>query len=73
MLKRSLLLLPILACGIAWSQTTSGSIAGVVQDAQGAVIQGASISAQEVQQKFILNTKSDDAGRFVFAQVPAGT
>jgi len=73
MVRRCLLLLPILAYGIAWSQTTSGSIAGVVQDAQGAVIPGASVSAQEDQQKFTYNTKTDEVGRFVFTQVPPGT
>ena len=73
MAKRCLLLVPILVCGIAWSQTTSGSIAGVIVDAQGAVIQGASVSALDVEQKFTFNTKTDEVGRFVFTQVPPGT
>jgi outer membrane receptor protein involved in Fe transport len=71
--KTYLLLIPLLLCGIGWSQTTSGSISGSVLDSQSAVIQGASVTAQEIQQKFTLNTKTDDVGRFVFTNVPPGT
>lgn len=73
MSKRWFLLIPLLVCGIAWSQTTSGSIAGAIVDSQGAVIQGVSVSAQEVEQRFTLNAKTDEMGRFVFTQVPPGT
>jgi len=73
MSKRYLLLIPFLLCGTVSSQTTSGSISGAVLDAQSAVIQGASVSAQENQQKFTFLVKTDDVGRFVFTQVPPGT
>lgn len=71
--KTCLLLLGLLSCGIASGQTTSGSIAGTIVDAQNAVIPGASVSALEVQQKFTFNTRTDEVGRFVFTQVPPGT
>jgi len=58
---------------MAWSQTTSGSISGVVLDAQRAMIPGASVSAQEVERKFTFNTKTDEFVRYVFTQVPPGT
>ena len=71
--KRCLLLIPLLLCGLASAQTTSGSISGTIIDAQNAVIPGASVSAQEIQQKFTFNSKTDEVGRFVFTQVPPGT
>lgn len=71
--KTCLLLLPFLLCGVASAQTTSGSIAGTIIDAQNAVIPGASVSAMEIQQKFTFNTKTDEVGRFVFTLVPPGT
>ena len=73
--KPCLLLLPLLLlfCLPALPQTTSGSISGTVLDAQNASIPGASVSAMEVQQKFTFNTKTDEAGRFVFTQVAPGT
>ena len=67
------LLIPLLLCGIALAQTTSGSISGTVLDAQSAAIPGAQVTAQEDQQKFTLTTKADEVGRFVFTQVPPGT
>jgi len=73
MSKKLLLLIPLLLCRTAPSQTTSGSISGNVLDAQNAIIQGASVTAQEDEKKFIFNTKSDEVGRFVFTQVPPGT
>src|SRR5579871_1090473 len=55
------------------AQTTSGSISGTITDATHSSINAADITATEVNQKFTLNTKSDAAGRFVFATVPPGT
>jgi hypothetical protein len=69
--KKCLLLL--LLAGAAWSQTTSGSIAGTVLDAQAAAIPGANVSALETLQKFTFTTKTNESGMFVFTQVPPGT
>src|SRR5947209_6512717 len=55
------------------AQTTSGSIAGSVVDAQHAAVPNANGSAMEQEQKVRYAAKTDDAGRFVFAQVPPGT
>src|SRR5438270_1897729 len=57
----------------ATAQTTSGSIAGTVVDAQHAAVPNANVAAVEQEQKFRYAAKTDDAGRFVFAQAPPGT
>jgi hypothetical protein len=67
------LALAVAAGGSARAQTTSGSIAGSVVDAQHAALTNAAVSATEQEQKFTLNAKTDEAGRFVFTQVPPGT
>lgn len=60
------------AC-LAFGQTISGSIAGGVVDPQHAAVPNAAVTATEQEQKFTLTTKTDDAGRFVFTQLPPGT
>jgi hypothetical protein len=57
----------------AFGQTTSGSIAGSVVDAQHAAVPNAAVTALEQEQKVTFSTKTDEAGRFVFAQAPPGT
>ena len=56
-----------------FAQTTSGSIAGSIVDSQHAAIPAAAVTATEREQKFTLATKTDEAGRFVFTQIPPGT
>src|SRR5215472_14400421 len=63
----------LLLCGLGYAQTTSGSIAGALVDAQHAVLSNAAVTAREEQQKFTLSTKTDESGRFVFTQLPPGT
>ena len=63
----------LLLCGTGYTQTTSGSIAGNVVDAQHATLPNAAVTAKELQQQFTVNTKTDESGRFVFPQVPPGT
>jgi len=67
------ILASLLLCGRGYTQTTSGSIAGNVVDAQHASLPNAAVTAKELQQQFTVNTKTDDSGRFVFPQVPPGT
>src|SRR4051794_40739856 len=62
----------LLLCGVGNAQTTSGSIAGSIVDAQHAALPNAAVTAREQQQKFVVSTKTDESGRFVFAQVPPG-
>jgi hypothetical protein len=74
MRKTALFLALFLLCGLAASaQTTSGSIAGSAVDAQHAAVPNATVTATEQEQKFTLTTKTDEAGRFVFTQIPPGT
>ena len=73
MQKKCLLIFLLLFAGIAWSQTTSGSITGTVLDAQAAVIPGATVTALEMQQKFTFTVKTNESGTFVFTAVPPGT
>src|SRR5258706_13875364 len=56
-----------------YGQTTSGSIAGSVVDAQHAAVPNAAVTALEQEKQVTFTAKSDEAGRFVFAQVPPGT
>lgn len=58
---------------ITVAQTISGSITGELVDAQRAAIPNATVTLSEQEQKFTLTAKTDDAGRFVFTQIPPGT
>ncbi len=58
---------------ITMAQTISGSITGELVDAQHAAIPNATVTLSEQEQKFTLTAKTDDAGRFVFTQIPPGT
>jgi Carboxypeptidase regulatory-like domain/TonB-dependent Receptor Plug Domain len=55
------------------AQTTSASVSGVVQDAQGGVLPGVTITLTSRTQGNVLTTVSDDAGRFVFPIVRPDT
>jgi hypothetical protein len=55
------------------AQTTSASVSGVVQDSQGGVLPGVTISLTSRTQGNVLTTVSDDAGRFVFPIVRPDT
>ncbi len=54
------------------AQTTSGSIAGSVQDSQGAAIPGAKVTATSVEKTTSVTATTDNTGRFVFAQLLPG-
>src|SRR5215471_7657917 len=69
----TMLALLVMLCSVGFAQTTSGSIAGNVVDAQHAVLPNVVVTAKEQQQNFTFSTKSDESGRFVFPQVPPGT
>ncbi|PYX94035.1 MAG: hypothetical protein DMG67_02605 [Acidobacteria bacterium] len=63
----------IVSSSIGYCQTTAGSLAGDVVDAQHAAISGAVVTATEQEQKVKLTAKTDNLGHFVFPQVPPGT
>ena len=78
---RGLLRLFGLACGLAylsstlaWSQSTAtGTVSGQVSDAQRATIAGAEVKLADIATRQILSTVTNDAGRYIFLNVPPGT
>lgn len=75
-LRPAVLLLAILALGVAPAFAQSGSsnatLSGIVTDAQGGVIPGANVTAKNNATANVLEAVSDDSGRFVFPGVPPG-
>lgn len=67
------LLLALFLTLSAVAQTTSGSIAGNVADAQQAAVAGAAVTVTDQAKAFSLSATSDKEGRFVFPQLPPGT
>jgi len=65
-------LLLSLACGGARGLSQQGKISGQVTDEQGAVIPGASVLVAGQDNLNQLEGKSDDAGQYAIAAVPAG-
>lgn len=59
--------------GVLSGQSTSGSIAGVVQDTQGGVIPGAKVTALLTDRGTSVSTYTDAQGRFVFSTLAPGT
>jgi Carboxypeptidase regulatory-like domain/TonB-dependent Receptor Plug Domain len=55
------------------AQTTSASVSGEVQDSQGAVLPGVTVTLTSRTQGNVLTTLTDDSGRFVFAIVRPDT
>src|SRR5262245_28619022 len=55
------------------AQTTSASVSGTVQDPQGAVLPGATVTLTSRTQGNVLTTTSDEQGRFVFGIVRPDT
>jgi Outer membrane receptor for ferrienterochelin and colicins len=68
----SLMLLGALSA--AWGQTAvDGVVHGVVVDAGGASVRGASIAVEDAASGFVAHAASDQGGEFLVARVPAGT
>src|SRR5258707_1854127 len=63
----------VLCVGVVLAQTTSGSITGIVVDAQRAAIANATVTITDVDKGFTQTATTDEQGRFVFPQVPPGT
>jgi hypothetical protein len=55
------------------AQTVSGTILGVIQDQQGAVIGKANVSAKSLDTGAVRTAVSDDSGNFRIVSVPAGS
>src|SRR5215208_2666959 len=65
------LALVLLAASAAHAQTTS-TLAGVVKDANGAVIAGAAVTVKSLETGRTSTAASDAEGRYVFAGLPVG-
>src|ERR1044071_1388496 len=65
------LALCLLLAGAAWGQAVS-SVSGILADASGGVIPGASVKIENFAQGLSRETKSDQEGRYTFPQVPPG-
>lgn len=68
-----LVLLLVLSAWMGQAQTTSGSIAGNVNDPNNAAISGATVKINDGAKAVTLTATSDAEGRFVFPTVPPGT
>src|SRR5262245_44815779 len=55
------------------AQTTSASVSGIVQDPQGGVLPGVTVTLTSRTQGNVLNAVTDDGGRFVFPIVRPDT
>ncbi|HEV8590639.1 MAG TPA: MG2 domain-containing protein, partial [Pyrinomonadaceae bacterium] len=64
---------PVLVMQPAAYVNNTGSIAGTVTDANGAVVPNAPITASNIVTRLTRSTKTDDEGRFLLAILPAGT
>ena len=67
------LLLFVLCAGVGLAQTTSGSVAGNVHDANQAAVANATVTIADEAKSLSLSTNTDKEGRFVFPTLPPGT
>jgi outer membrane receptor protein involved in Fe transport len=63
----------VAAVPVAYAQDAGGSITGTVVDPNGAPLQGAAVTARDVERGTTLTTQSNETGSFNFANVPVGT
>jgi hypothetical protein len=57
----------------AWAQAATGTIAGVVADPSGAAVVNAEVAIIDPSTNSSLNTKTNEVGRYIFANVSPGT
>lgn len=62
-----------LCCGMAWGQSATGSLAGIVTDANGAVVPGAKLIATSTITGSKLDAQTTDSGLYVFPSLPASS
>ncbi|MBL8191062.1 MAG: TonB-dependent receptor [Acidobacteria bacterium] len=68
----ALLSFALIATAMAQSQSTTGAIQGTVNDQAGAVIAGATVTANNLDNNSTKNLTTDENGRFVFLQLQPG-
>ncbi|HEV8368106.1 MAG TPA: carboxypeptidase-like regulatory domain-containing protein, partial [Pyrinomonadaceae bacterium] len=69
----SMLLSLLAISSVAFSQTGSSSVRGVVSDLQGRAVAGANVSLIDEQKNFNRSQTTNDSGNYVFTAVPPGT
>src|SRR5215831_18513276 len=69
----SLCLVAALVALPAGAQQSTGAIVGTVTDPSGAAVQGATVTAKDVERGTTLTTKSNEEGAFDFPVVPVGS
>src|SRR5437764_13366399 len=67
-----ILLLAALCASLSFAQNVTGSIAGVVKDATGAIVPGATVTATNTGTNATYNATSDPDGAFSFRSLPVG-
>jgi len=68
----SLLAILALCSGWAFAQKENGQIAGTIQDASGAVVSGAKVSAKGLNTGLMRETTSNSSGLFTLPSLPPG-
>src|SRR5436190_10626241 len=72
-LSLSTLLVFLLTCQIAFGQTSTSSVKGVIKDPQGSVVAGATITLSNPETSLSRTTTSNDSGQFFFEGIQPGT
>lgn len=69
----AVLLTLVILLSPANAQLYAGSVSGTVSDSTGAVIRGAKLTLVDAQRGYEFTASTDEAGRYLFQQVPPGT
>jgi hypothetical protein len=63
----------LLLTGLAWSQTYTATVRGIVTDASGAVVPGATVTLTNTEQNRPYSFTTNQAGEYALVQVPPGS
>src|SRR5262249_52598246 len=69
---RGAILCLFLASGSIYGQAINGTVVGTVHDASGALVQGAKVSAKNLETGIVLNSTSSADGNYTIANVSPG-
>src|SRR5581483_6029456 len=69
----ALSLLFLIGSQALWAQETTGTITGTVVDPSGATVQGASVTAKDVDRGTVFTAQTNETGTFNLTRVPIGT
>ncbi len=73
MIRKSLFyLLPLIATGVLFSQSTTQQISGSVKDASGAIVTTAKVSARHIGTDQVRTTQVNESGVYVISSIPIG-